>query len=159
MFQKSNDMFNPHHSYHIHMVPNMQYIEYLPTIEEVDEILEELDDSFELDEEMLVGKIKRKLFSQNRKKGVRSGKEHAKDIGKSTASLRPSSTFADSDDDEFDPQKLKDESTHIDLARVNTLQRMRTIRIFKKWYIIPHDAKWKKIWDNILAYLIVIFEY
>lgn len=160
MFNSENMMMDELNAFNINGIESPRERESdLSVIEEADEFLEDLEDSFEIDEKLLPRKVKMRLYDSAKKLKYGLGtiihsdsEEESEDH--SIKSLEANSDFHDSDV-EFNADLLKD-STHINLSKINTIERYRTFKERKSCFIISHDSKWKKYWDSFLAFLIVI---
>lgn len=160
-------VYAEHPSFHInfdlHKNIHPQY--RMPTIEECDELLEELDDSFELDESLLGDRMKKKLLKSKSKLKFNfddtdytsdedNNSTHSKDGSHETISLGGS---FDSGSD-IGLGKSKDNMSFINLSKIseNDSQYQELLRERKKsCLLIKHNSKPKQYWDNFLAILII----
>lgn len=140
---------------------NNMYPEYImPMIPEVDEVLEDLEDSFELDNSLLGKKMKSRLkktkvkhiFGQETYDDEKS-ETHSTKSKDSNESLSLGGSF-DSDNSKGDRRSSNDRSSFINLSKISENDSLMMERS-KSCLIIKYNSKPKLYWDNFLAVMIV----
>jgi hypothetical protein len=142
--------------------------ERLATIPEVEPILEEINDSFEVDEDLLNDKMRRRLFrSRNsfyrKKKGEGKGGEDS-ELDQTTSiqdtlsldgSFDLSQEIVKESDEPYRSQRSSlNPSTYLNLSKMSS-EYLRNMKQNKRQCYIRHDSRSKSVWDNFLAVLIV----